>query len=49
MNENIEVKEIEVVDVEVKETETKDKEWVMDKEGNLIPKWLYLRSLQQAG
>lgn len=43
------VKEIEVVKEEVKETETKDKEWVMDKEGNLIPKWLYLRSLQQAG
>ena len=48
--ENTNIKEVEVTTVEVQEeTETRDKEWVMDKEGNLIPKWLYLRSLQQAG
>jgi len=46
--ENNNIKEVEVKEVEVKE-ETRDKEWVIDKEGNLVPKWLYLRSLQQAG
>lgn len=43
------IKEIEVQEVEVQETETRDKEWVVDKDGTLVPKWLWLRSQEQAG
>ena len=46
--ENTNIKEVEVVDVEVQE-ETIDKEYVIDKDGTLVPKWLWIRSQQQAG